>query len=152
MKENGHSDIIDGHLGSSISRLVKLAHRSIRKEMQDQLNALGITPTQWSALGIIYKYPGILASEIQTILLIERPSVTSLINGLVKRELVYREDHPDDGRYKKLYLTDQGREMASQTRSLVKGIDETVGTGLTKEEFHTLKELLIKMVDTLERK
>ncbi|WP_251550388.1 MarR family winged helix-turn-helix transcriptional regulator [Neobacillus muris] len=146
-----HSSIEEGQLDSRISRLVKVANRAIRKEMQDQLNSYGITPAQWSALGIIYKHPGLLASEVQTILLIERSSVTSLINGLVKRELVYREDHPDDGRYKRLYLTENGKELAHQTKHLARLIDEKIGSAYTSEEIQLLKKLLVKMVDKLEK-
>ena len=139
------------HALRPITGLVKRANRALRKEIQEKLHSFGITPTQWSALEIIYKRPGILASEIQTILLIERPSVTSLINGLVKRELVYREDHPDDGRYKKLYLTDKGKDLAIQTHHVAKVIDEKVGSSYTPEEFELLKQMLLKMVTALEK-
>ncbi|GGH87906.1 DNA-binding MarR family transcriptional regulator [Pullulanibacillus pueri] len=132
-----------------ISRLIKLANRAIRKEVQEQLKPFNITPTQWSALGIIYLRPGLLPSELQTILLTERSSVTSLVNGLVKRELVYRVDHPDDGRYKKLYLTDKGKELAVQTRDISTVLDKKLGSAYSPEEFKQLKKGLMKMIRTL---
>jgi MarR family transcriptional regulator, transcriptional regulator for hemolysin len=133
-----------------IGRLVKTAYLTLRAEVEKELKAYGITHTQWSALGIILYFPGITLSELEPILMIERPSVTSLINGLEKRGLVIRKDHPTDGRYKLIYLTDKGKELAEETRHLANKAEEKVKANFTEADFKNLKQLLIKLVRSFE--
>lgn len=129
-----------------IGRLVKVAYITLRREIEEQLKPIGLTHTQWSALGIINYFPGITSSELELILMIERPSVTSLINGLVKKGLVIRRDHPDDARYKQIFLTEEGESLAIQTQHFTKLVEDKVKDGLSPEEFEMLKTLLVKTV------
>ncbi|MCZ8515693.1 MarR family winged helix-turn-helix transcriptional regulator [Paenibacillus filicis] len=129
-----------------IGRLVKVSHITLRREIEELLKPTGLTHTQWSALGIIRHFPGITSSEMERILMIERPSVTSLINGLAARRLAVRRDHPNDARYKQIFLTEEGTRLADQTGHFTSIVEDRVRNGLTQEEFETLKALLIKMV------
>ncbi len=74
-----------------------MGYITLRKDVEEMLKPLGLTHTQWSALRIIRQFPGITSSQIEPILMIERPSVTSLMNGLEKKGLIVRKDHPEDG-------------------------------------------------------
>lgn len=134
-----------------IGRLIRIANRALRRELRKQLKPFGMSPTQWSALGIIRSHPGVLASELEKMLSIERPSVTSLIQGLMKKKWVYRREHPDDGRYKLLYLTDKGEQMASETEYFAEIIDARVREKFSSDEFETLRRLLIKMIHSFEQ-
>ncbi|OZB98378.1 MarR family winged helix-turn-helix transcriptional regulator [Paenibacillus sp. XY044] len=135
-----------------LGRLVKTAYIGMRRELEGLLKPYGITHTQWSALGIIDHYPGITPSEMEPILMIERPSVTSLINGLVKRGLVYRRDHPEDARSKQIYLTEPGKELAAQTRHLTQQIDDAVRLEFSPDEYESLRSLLVRVVQRMDRK
>ncbi|MDH6670306.1 MarR family transcriptional regulator for hemolysin [Paenibacillus sp. LBL] len=134
-----------------IGRLVKNSYITLRREMEKELKATGLTHTQWSALGAIRHFPGITSSELELVLMIERPSVTSLINGLAAKGLVIRKDHPEDGRYKRIFLTDEGLRLAEETQHLAADVDHHVREGMTEEEFETLKKLLVKMVGLFEK-
>ncbi|MFM1651778.1 MarR family winged helix-turn-helix transcriptional regulator [Brevibacillus sp. B_LB10_24] len=145
--DNDNSDHLTWEWNSGpIGRTVKVAYVTLRREVEAQLKPIGITHTQWSVLGIIHYFPGITSSELEQILLIERPSVTSLINGLVKNGWAIRRDHPTDGRYKQIFLTDEGTKLAIQTQDLSNIVDRRVREGMTPEEFETLKKLLKKMI------
>lgn len=126
--------------------MIKVSYITLRREVEEQLKPMGLTHTQWSALGIIHHFPGITSSELELILMIERPSVTSLVNGLVKKRLVIRQDHPNDARYKQIFLTDEGKKLADQTQHFAQIVEDRVKAGMSPEEFETLKKLLVKMV------
>lgn len=114
--------------------------------MEEMLRPLGLTHTQWSALNVIRHFPGISPSQFEPILMIERPSVTSLLNGLAGKGYIVRKDHPKDGRYKLIYLTDAGLKLAEETQHFTAIVEERVKSGLTAEEFKSLNTLLVKMV------
>ena len=126
--------------------MVKTGYISLRREMEELLRPLGLTHTQWSALGVIRHFPGISPSQLEPILMIERPSVTSLLNGLTSKGWIIRKDHPKDGRYKLIYLTDAGMKLAEETQHFTSVVEERIKEGMTADEFESLKALLVKMV------
>ncbi|MCU6711936.1 MarR family transcriptional regulator [Paenibacillus sp. J5C_2022] len=129
-----------------IGRLIKTGYITLRREVEELLRPLGLTHTQWSALSVIKHLPGISPSQLEPILMIERPSVTSLLNGLANKGLIIRKDHPKDGRYKLIYLTDEGLKLAEETQHFTTVVEERIKEGMTADEFETLKALMVKMV------
>ncbi|TDF90506.1 MarR family winged helix-turn-helix transcriptional regulator [Paenibacillus piri] len=134
-----------------IGRTVKVAYITLRREVEEQLKPIGLTHTQWSALGILNHFPGITSSELELILMIERPSVTSLMNGLEKRKLIIRKNHPDDARYKQIYLTEEGKKIAMETQQLTHLVEDRVKEGFSAEEFEMFKKLLNKLINLFEK-
>lgn len=135
-----------------VGRLIKTGYITLRREMEELLRPLGLTHTQWSALGVIRHFPGITPSQLEPILMIERPSVTSLLKGMENKGFILWKDHPQDGRSKLIYLTDTGLKIAEETQHFTSLVEEQVKAGMTVEELQTLKALLVKMVNVLEKK
>ncbi|CAG7630496.1 MarR family winged helix-turn-helix transcriptional regulator [Paenibacillus allorhizosphaerae] len=129
-----------------VGRLIKTTYITLRRELEKQLKPTGLSHTQWSALGTISHFPGVTSSELELILMIERPSVTSLINGLVNKKLVVRRDHPGDARSKQIFLTEAGQQLADETQHYAQIVEDRVKEGMSPEEFETLKALLVKTV------
>lgn len=134
-----------------IGRLMKTGYLVLRREMEELLRPVGLTHAQWSALSVIRHFPGITPSQLEPILMIERPSVTSLLNGMADKGYILRKDHPEDGRSKQLFLTEAGQKLAGQTEHFASLIEERVKAGLSEEEFAMLRKLLIKLVGIFER-
>lgn len=129
-----------------IGRLVKTAHIVLRRELEEQLKQVDLTHAQWSALTVIRHFGVVTASELELILMIERPSVTSLINGMVRKGLVVRRSDPKDARFKQIFLTEKGKQLAEETQYFTRIIEDRVKEGLTQAEFEELRSLLIKMI------
>lgn len=134
-----------------IGRLVKTGYITLRREVEELLKPLGLTHSQWSALGVVRHFPGITPSQLEPILMIERPSVTSLLNGLESRGFIIRKEHPQDGRYKQIYLTETGLKLAEETQHYTTVVEERVREGMTANEFESLKALLVKMVGLFDK-
>ncbi|MBS4196705.1 MarR family winged helix-turn-helix transcriptional regulator [Lederbergia citri] len=135
-----------------IGRMVKAANITLRREIEEQLKGTGLTHTQWSALGILHYFPGITSSELELILMIERPSVTSLMNGLEKKKLIIRKSHPEDARYKQIFLTEEGEKVAIETKQISYIVENQILEGFSAEEFEIFKKLLIKLVNLFEKR
>jgi len=132
-----------------IGRLVKHAHVTLRRKLEEDLKEFGLTYAQWSALTAIRRSGVATPSELELILMIERPSVTSLINGLEKRGLVTRREHPDDARSRQIFLTEAGRELADRTEGLTSAAEEKVKAAMTPEQLDALKRLLIRLAEAI---
>jgi len=135
-----------------IGRLMKIGYLALRREMEELLRPVGLTHAQWSVLAVIRHFPGITPSQLEPILMIERPSVTSLLNGMANKGYIMRKDNPEDGRSKLLYLTEKGRKLAEETEHFASLVEERVKAALTEEEFATLRKLLIKLAGVFERR
>ena len=127
-------------------RLLKIAYTAVRRELDKLARAEGLTSAQWSALGVLLHFPGATNSDLEAILLVERPSVTSLIKGLERHGWVVRRDHPEDARSKQFFLTERGRELAERTRTLAEEADRRILGSLADRESRQLRRLLAKVV------
>jgi|GEM_PF-415503 len=127
-------------------RLLKIAYTALRREFEGMTRKAGLTQAQWSALGILYHFPGATNSDLEAILLIERPSVTSLLKGMERNGWVVHRENPDDARSKRFYLTQSGKALAEKTRSLAELVDQRVFHALTDEERAELRRLLAKVI------
>ena len=64
------------------------------------------------------------ASKVAEWLAVSRPSLTSLVDGLVEQGWVERREHPNDRRTVLHFLTDAGRtRLAEATELLSEGLD-----------------------------
>ena len=89
-------------VGLAVSRLVRAQLR--RKA------ARGLTLPQTRALAFVNADPACSPSQLAEYLMLSRPAVTRLIDGLVAAGLMTRRPHPDDRRRLQLAVTGMGRD------------------------------------------
>lgn len=126
--------------------LLKLVSQAMRREIERAIRPLGLTPQQGQCLRVLSMRPGATHSDLEHILGIEKPSVTSLVVGLEKKGWVSRRQHPEDARIKRVYLTDAGEAL---TRQIIAIVEETKGRmqqTLSPEESSDLVGLLKKLL------
>ncbi|HVA58127.1 MAG TPA: MarR family transcriptional regulator [Gemmatimonadaceae bacterium] len=87
--------------GLAVSRLVRAQLRRTRPR--------GLTLPQLRALAFVNADPACAPSQVAEYLMLSRPAVTRLLDGLVRRKLVTRHPDPSDRRRLRLALTSAGR-------------------------------------------
>jgi DNA-binding MarR family transcriptional regulator len=80
---------------------------------------------------------------------IEPPSVTSLVNGMERKDWIKRERSETDARVKRLYLTQRGRRLIESLRKATEPVERRMVAALTDNERDSLKSLLRTLVDSL---
>lgn len=109
---------------------------------QAQLGGWGLNMGQFDVLAHVGASEGISQGELARSLLVTKGNVTQLISKLEGRGLVLRRS---EGRAKRLYLTDSGRELYEKVVPAHEDfIDARFGV-LSEEERATLHELLRKL-------
>lgn len=131
---------------SSPTPLIKKTYLTIKRQIEQSLRSLNITSQQSQALHEIAIQPGITNHELEHQLLIEKSSVTSLMNGIEKRGWIIRNAHPDDARMKQNTLTTAGEQKYIQAQQAVNEVKSRSTHTFTAEELEHLKQLLNKLI------
>ena len=109
--------------------------------LQEICSAQGITPVQWLVLQHIYKNEGCTSIDIVKEWSVEKPTVSSLVRKLYEQGLLdYREG--EDKRHKRLYLTEEGKNLCGIVAEKVKGLQTFVTEPLPEETVEEWTEML----------
>lgn len=87
----------------------------------------------------------VFTKDLEEFLCIKGPSVTSLVNNLVRSGYLRRESLEDDGRYKKLILTDKAREIEADIAHRVDSYMTGVFSGISERDRAIFASVIEKM-------
>lgn len=105
-----------------------------------------ITPKQLECLDIIQQFHNPSLSEIADKLSITRPSVTTMIDKLSKRNYVVRIKSDLDRRSAHIHLTSKGERVTCLHSSVHKKVADLLAKGLNVDEIQELVMLLNKSI------
>lgn len=95
---------------SDLLDVVPIVMRDIRSEMRSR-RSHDLTVPQFRALLFLNRNKGSSLLDVAKFMGLASPSVCRLIDALVSREFVTRNEHPEDRRRLKLTVTDHGRHV-----------------------------------------
>lgn len=131
-------------LGKEISILANKMNRMIDRNVYKY----GITCVQGKIIGYIYNESpkrDIFQKDIEQEFQIRRSSVTSVLNLLEKKKFIKRIPYSEDGRLKKIVLTQEGVEVHMAAYKAILEIENSITKVLTPKEadifFHAIKRL-----------
>lgn len=98
----GESELV-GELLSTIFPILRAFRREMRRQRPD------LSEPQFRTMGFLYYRKGASLSDVASHLGLTLPTMSKMVDGLVKRELVAREGDPNDRRRVILRMTDPGK-------------------------------------------
>lgn len=137
------------HLDTSLGYLVKEASSALRLAMEEVLRPLGMTITHYSCLELLAQRPGLSNSELARGTFVTRQSMNVLLQRLEKEGVVSRPTVAAEGRTLPARLTDHGREQLASASAAVRGVEDAMLSGLTKDAQNQLRAHLRSCVDAL---
>ena len=135
----------------SLGYLIGLARRALVNRINHDLGKAGhdVTCEQGAILMNLWKKNGQSQKELADSSCKDKTSVTRLIDGMEKRNLVVRIADKKDGRQKLIYLTNKGKELQKKViESLHKTIDEAQ-QGISVRHLEACKGVLKKVAQNL---
>ena len=87
----------------------------------------------------------VFPKDLEELLEIKGSSVNSLINNLEKNEYLRRESISNDGRYKKLVLTDKTRAVEDDIVSRVMAYMKNMFAGISEDDLAVFDRVITKM-------
>ena len=134
-------------------RIHILAHK-LRYLMDKNLMDNNITLEQARTLGYIVENNvegQVNQRDMEEGVSIKRSSVTSILNNMEKAGFITRIQDPEDARAKKLFLTQEGKQMDQQLGDFVAESEKQLTQGMTEAEVALMKILLKKAIENIDR-
>jgi hypothetical protein len=137
--------------GELYSVINAMASAAIARRMQKNFRAAGleITIEQWSILYHLWKEDGLNQQQLCDKTFRDKPSITRLIDKLVKLNLVERKVSEIDKRVNYIFLSSIAKNLQEQTIEIANQTMDEALVGITKNEIETVKNVLQKVYDNL---
>ncbi|WP_242258553.1 MarR family winged helix-turn-helix transcriptional regulator [Streptococcus thoraltensis] len=133
----------------SISVLIKRASLELDKKANAFLNPYGLTYAQFKILGYVAHHEELSVTQkmIEDRFSMTNPTVSGIIQNLEKKDLIYRQQNPNDGRSKVLGLTQKTKDLKSLFHDVGKKINEDFTRSLSPHQQETLAQLLKLLIE-----
>lgn len=135
-----------------VGRQINILSHKIKRRIGKVGLEYGISGMQAKILGFIYinsSKKDIFQKTIEEEFDIRRSSVTSVLNLMEKNELIKRCSVSEDGRLKKIILTDKGIEVNKLVYKEIVKIEEIISDTLSKEELDVFIGNLVKLNNSI---
>jgi len=119
------------------------------KAGQDWVRDRELTQEQSFVLGYLVQNPGAIQRDIAEVSRTTAGSVSSLLQGLERRDLVERRTEEGNERSKRVYATPAGAELIAGFDTAIAAIQETILAPLDETERVQLHALLTKITAQL---
>jgi DNA-binding MarR family transcriptional regulator len=134
-------------LGYLVGVTARLLGGHIGKRFSD--NGIELTVEQWALLVRLWNQDGLTQQELATGLVLEKSSVSRLLDRLEKGGWVQREQDAGDGRQKRIRTTAKALAIRDQSMDLVKSVLREAQLDLSPDEQLVLRSLLLRVITTL---
>ena len=135
-------------LGHFMGRTTRAMSRMLQNNF---INAgYDITIEQWVIIVNLNRKDGQFQQQLADNTYKNKTSVTRMINSLQKKNIVERLSDPKDLRQKRIYLTDNGRQLFKNLAPLARKVQEEATQGIEPDEMESCKNILLKIYGNIE--
>lgn len=133
-------------LDHSFSSMIEYTSRNMRRYSTGRLQQLGVTVDQWGVLRLLDESGGAVSfGDMSARLLRDKPTLTRIVDILVRDSLVTRHEDPDDRRRIRIGLTKTGAAKVRKAARVVSALRSEASRGITKRELSELHRILLKI-------
>lgn len=128
----GDPAVAAGRLGveDEIGFVLRLAQLALFKDLADALAPLSLRPSDFSALRVIARNPGLKQQSVGEKLGLRRPNLVPAMDELARRGLIDRRTPDEDRRSYALHLTEAGKALLAQAEAAHRGHQARLGKAL----------------------
>lgn len=128
-------------------RVALLLNRFLSQQFKNK--GISLTREQWSVLAVLWKTDGCSQQMIANSTSRDKPSVTRLIDNLVKEGYVKRKSHENDRRLNLIFLTEKGKKVEKSVMEIVDDTIEKATNGLSDEQIIAIRDAFQVVYDNL---
>lgn len=129
----------------SVGFLLGATYNKLAALLMHRLKAYDITPEQWSVLYHVADDEGMMQKEIAARTLKDKPTVTRILHQLEHKGFIVRTEDKLDRRSFRIYITDQGKNLITETIPIEDSISEEVKASIGAESHDQLKQYLMEL-------
>ncbi|MBU9712842.1 MarR family winged helix-turn-helix transcriptional regulator [Evansella tamaricis] len=122
----------------------------LQNAYNNKLSEYGLTTSQAKVLYVLNKQGNMLQAEIQKYLYIQSSTMNGIMESMLKRELINKQDDKNDRRSKMISLTEKGRELEETFWEELSSLEMEITKGLSEEEQQLLLVWLKRVKTNIE--
>lgn len=122
---------------------VAKAHRGV---VAEGLAELGLHTGQELVLVQLWQEDGLRHSELGRRIGVAAPTVTKVLRGMERSELLTRQADSEDGRASRVWLTERGRSLREPVEQLWQAVERRLVRGLDRSERDLVERVLAQML------
>jgi DNA-binding MarR family transcriptional regulator len=145
-----YRSLAQAQIRSGIGKLLRRAHRTYSRKLQDELAAHRVSLAQYLHLRELWELNGITQVELSQKVGIEKASSTAVLDSLERGGLIFRVRNPEDRRKVNVYLTPAGQKIRDVLGPAAKSVAAQAVSDLSMSELDMLFSVLNKMITNLE--
>ena len=134
---------------------IKSASHAIRRRFESLEigKPSGLTPSQCRIMGFIMENGdrAVYQKDIEAEFNIRRSTATRLLQAMEHKDLIMREPEENDGRLKRIRLTEKAMERSREVLDRISRIERQLAEGITAEEMKTLHSVCQRIRQNAER-
>ncbi len=130
------------------STLMKL-HRAHKKRAGYMFKEVNLTEGKPKLLDFLVNNPGCSQRELAKCCKIEPATATSILSGMEKEGLIYRERNVNDKRILNVFLTEEGIKAQKKVEKVFLELDDICFEGFSEEEKLETIKILNRLYDNL---
>lgn len=138
---------IDESLGQKMINMAWQIKETLRKEFSSK--GYDITPDQFVVLLKLWENDGLTQNELSQRTCKNKSNLTRILDGMEKRNLIYRKVSKEDRRSFNIHLTQSGWAMEEELVPIAVYIEERVFAGIAFAQKEQLKDIFKKMSDNI---
>ena len=133
------------HLKSHIGFWMRLVSNHVSHSFARKLLASDVTVAEWVVLREMYGLDAVAPSALAEKIGMTRGAISKLIDRLLAKQMVTREECSNDRRFQSVALTHKGRKIVPKLAALADENDEEFFSALSGPERKALVALLQKL-------
>ena len=134
----------------SVGTQINIAARSMKNQLEKELAALGISPSQWMVMMALGEKDHQVQTDIARMVNLDNATVTRIIDKLAETGLLERAQDKDDRRAQIVSITVKGKAADRKWNSVGQTVNEKATSGLKKQEIICLMNCLTVIQENLD--
>lgn len=131
----------------SVGFLLGASYRRLAALLMHRLKEYDITPEQWSVLYHVVNEEGMIQKDIAAQTFKDKPTTTRILHQLENKGYIIRQEDGIDRRSLRIYGTDQGRKLITETIPIEESISDEVRSSIGEQNHDQLKQYLMQLND-----
>lgn len=126
--------------------LLGKAYQKAHGDFQKQLKPFGLTNMQHLVLEGLWYEEGVTASELGRLLILDKATLSGVLERMVEGDWVVKKQDPDDKRVHRIFPSDKANRMKEELIGVRKEANDTLLSAFKPEEQILLKRFLRDLI------
>jgi DNA-binding MarR family transcriptional regulator len=135
----------------NIVKNIKRLYLLMNKHIERELKKYGLARSQFQVIYFVHQHKELTQKELLQIMQVKPATLTVIIDGLVKKDLLTRSENVSDKRSKIIHLTEKGNNLREKIPSFSEIIENRMLKNIPVDSKKIIQISIGQMIQNLEK-